>query len=210
VFIKNIKGEKAMKDFYKAMENRRTIRQLSNEALIPQERLEEVVSNALKFTPTAFNAQEQRLVLLMDKKHEWFWNLVKSTLKAIVPAEKFPDSEVRINGFLGGVGTILLYQDTSVTKGLQDAFPAYKDNFPIWAMQSTGMLKYTLWTSLVTEGYGANIQHYTELVEEQANKELKIDPAWKMVGQLPFGKPAQSPDASKTFEPIEKRLIVLK
>ncbi|MCL2579743.1 MAG: nitroreductase family protein [Oscillospiraceae bacterium] len=199
-----------MSDFYKAMENRRTIHQLSKEALVPQERLEQVIGNALKLTPTAFNGQEQRLLLLMDKKHDWFWNLVKSTLKAIVPAENFPGTEARINGFLGGVGTILLYQDTTVTKGLQEAFPIYKDNFPIWAMQATGMLKYTLWTSLVEEGYGANIQHYTELVEAEVNKELNIDPAWKMVGQLPFGKAAQAPDAGKTFETIEKRLIVFK
>jgi len=199
-----------MSDFYKAMENRRTIHQLKKDAIIPQERLEQVIANALKFTPTAFNAQEQRLVLLMDKKHDWFWNLVKSTLKTIVTAENFPDTEARINGFLGGVGTILIYQDTTVIKGLQEAFPTYKDNFPIWAMQATGMLKYTLWTSLVEEGYGANIQHYTELVETEVNKELNIDPEWKMVGQLPFGKAAQAPDAGKTFETIEKRLIVFK
>jgi len=199
-----------MSDFYTAMENRRTTHLLSRETIVPQERLEKVISGALKFTPTAFNAQEQRLVLLMEKKHDWFWNLVKSTLKAIVPAENFPATEARINGFLGGVGTILLYQDTTSIKGLQETFPAYKDNFPIWAMQATGMLKYTLWTSLVEEGFGASIQHYTELVEADVNKELNIDPAWKMVGQLPFGKAAQNPDANKTFEPIEKRLIVLK
>ncbi|MCL2753453.1 MAG: nitroreductase family protein [Defluviitaleaceae bacterium] len=199
-----------MSDFYKIMENRRSILRLSKEALISQERLEEVVGNALKFTPTAFNGQEQRLVLLMDKKHDWFWNLVKSTLKAIVPAENFPSSEDRINGFLGGVGTILFYQDTAVTKGLQETFPIYKDNFPIWAMQSSGMLKYTLWTSLVKEGYGANIQHYTELIEAEVNEELNIDSNWKMVGQLSFGKAAQSPNPNKTFEPIENRLIVIK
>jgi len=199
-----------MSDFYKAMESRRSIHQLSNEALVSQERLEQVIGNALKYSPTAFNAQEQRLVLLMGKRHEWFWNLVKSTLKAIVPAENFPDTEARIDGFLGGVGTILLYQDTTVIKGLQEAYPAYKDNFPIWAMQATGMLKYTLWTSLVEEGYGASIQHYTELVEAEVNKELNIDPSWKMVGQLPFGKAAQAPDAEKTFEPIEERLVILK
>jgi predicted oxidoreductase (fatty acid repression mutant protein) len=45
-------------------------------------------------------------------------------------------------------------------------------------------------------------------VETEVNKELNIDPAWKMMGQLPFGKAAQAPDAGKTFEAIEKRLIV--
>jgi len=199
-----------MNDFFKAMENRRTIHKLSKGPIISEERLEQVVSHALKFTPTAFNGQEQRLVLLLNEKHDWFWNLVKAKLKAIVPEDKYPESEDRINGFLGGEGTILLYQDTSITKGLQDAFPAYSDNFPIWAHQASGMLKYTLWTSLTAEGYGASIQHYTELVEADVNKEITINPAWKMVGQLPFGKSAQAPDANKTFESIEKRLVVIK
>ena len=199
-----------MSELFKAMENRRSIHQLSNHAIISEDRLKEVISHALKFSPTSFNAQEQRLILLLDKKHEWFWDLTKSALKAILPAESYPDSEARINGFQGGVGTILLYQDINVVKGLQESFPMYKDNFPIWAHQASGILKYTLWTSLADEGYGASIQHYSELVEEEVKKELNIDPSWKMVGQLPFGKAASNPDPNKTFEPVEKRLLVLK
>jgi len=47
-------------------------------------------------------------------------------------------------------------------------------------------------------------------VETEVNKELNIDPSWKMVGQISFGKAAQNPDANKTFEPIEKRMLVIK
>ena len=83
-----------MSDFYKAMENRRTIHHLSNEAVISQERLEQVIGNALNFTPTAFNAQEQRLVLLTYEKHVWFWNQVKSALKSHCTRRELP----RISG----------------------------------------------------------------------------------------------------------------
>ena len=197
-------------DFYSAMEARRSIRLLSKEPVISSERLEEVVSHALKFTPTAFNAQEQRLILLLDEKHDWFWNLLKAKLKAIVPADRFPSTEAKLNGFLSGVGTILLYQDTAVIEGLQEKFPTYKDNFPTWAHQASGMLKYTLWTSLTVEGYGASLQHYTELIEEEVQSALGTDRTWKMVGQIPFGKAAESPEADRAFVPLAQRMRVIK
>jgi predicted oxidoreductase (fatty acid repression mutant protein) len=198
-----------MSTFIKAMENRRSIYELSNEFVISKEKTKELIAYALKFTPTAFNAQEQRLVLLLEEKHEWFWNKVKQNLKAIVPPENFPDTEARIDGFLNGAGTILLYQDTAVTKNLQESYPIYKDNFPIWAMQASGMLKYTLWAALAEAGYGANIQHYTEVVESDANKEFGVNSNWKMVGQLVFGKAEGKANAEKTFEPLGTNLIVV-
>jgi len=198
-----------MKDFYSAMENRRSIRVLDREEVIPFERLEEIISHALLFTPTAFNAQEQRTVLLLEERHNWFWNLLKEKLRAIMPSEKFPATESKLAGFAGGVGTILLYQDMDVVRGLKERFPTYRDNFPTWAHQANGMLTYTIWTSLTAEGYGASLQHYTELVEQDVKQELGIHPAWSMTGQMPFGKAAESP-GDKTFEPIEKRTLVFR
>ena len=199
-----------MKDFYTAMKDRRSIHVLSDELVVSQERLEEIISHALMYTPTSFNAQEQRLVLLMGAKHKWFWELAEEKLAAIVPPEQFADTKARIDGFAGGCGTILLYQDMAVVKGLQEAYAIYADNFPIWAQQASGMLKYTLWTALSAEGFGASLQHYTELVEEDVRAELGIDANWKMVGQLPFGKTKVAASADKGFEPIEKRLIICK
>ena len=199
-----------MKNFYNAVENRRSIHTLGKGGMISSERLMEVIHHAMKFSPTAFNAQEQRLVLLEGKRHDWFWNLAKEKLKAVLPADQYPDSEARIDGFLGGDGTILFYQDTTVIKGLQEQFPIYHDNFPIWAYQSSGMMKYILWAGLTEEGYGVNIQHYTELVETDVNHVLGIDKSWKMVGQMPFGKAAATPDANKAFSPIEERVLVFK
>jgi predicted oxidoreductase (fatty acid repression mutant protein) len=46
-------------------------------------------------------------------------------------------------------------------KGLQDKFPLYKDNFPLWSLHSTGMMQYVVWTSFAVEGMGASLQHYS-------------------------------------------------
>jgi len=199
-----------MYNFYKIMESRRSIRVLANEEIITNERLEEIIANAVKFTPTAFNAQEQRVVLLLEDRHSWFWNLLKEKLKTRLPAESFSATEGKLNGLMGGVGTVLIYQDIAVINGLQEKFPTYKDNFPLWAQQSSGMLKYTIWTSLDAEGYGASLQHYTELIEESVSDKLGINKEWKMVGQIPFGKRLQAPDTNKTFEPIVDRMLVFK
>jgi len=198
-----------MNDFYNAMAKRRSIRVLGNEAIISEERLMGLISHAVKCTPTSFNAQEQRVVLLLGKKHEWFWDLTKETLKGMLPAESFPETEEKLNGFRGGVGTLLIYQDSAVVKGLQEAFPSYSDNFPIWANQASGMLEYTLWTSLSNEGYGASLQHYTNLIELAVNKELNINKTWRMMTQIPFGSPKEEA-GEKDFEPIEKRVLTFK
>jgi len=198
-----------MKTFKEAMVNRRTIHVVKNEEVISGEKLKELIDDSMKYCPTAFNAQEQRAVVLMGEKNKWFWAALKEKLRAIVPESDFAETEKRIDGFAGGVGTVLVYQDTAIIKGLQEQYAIYADNFPIWAHQASGMLKYIIWASLSAEGYGASLQHYTELIEEDVRKELGIDASWKMVGQIPFGAPGHAP-YDKGFEDLEKRVLMYK
>ena len=198
---------KTSKSLYDVMKERRSIRVLGKKENISQEALEQVINQALTLTPTAFHAREQRLVLLVGQRHTWFWKLIGEKLKEKLSPEKFPETVQKLKGFQGGVGTILFYQDTKVTKALQERFPTYKENFPHWAREASGMLKYTLWTSLVAEGYGVSLQHYTELIEEEVNTSLQIDPSWKMVGQMPFGEPKEIP-GEKDERPIPGQFLV--
>ena len=194
-------------DLYSVMAQRRSIRVLGNREILSPKDLEALIARALQFSPTAFHAQEQRAVLLLKNQHNWFWNLLENKLRTIVPAENFPDTQKKLKGFAGGVGTIFVYQDTHVTKGLQEKFPAYRDNFPLWAQQASGILKYTLWTSLVAEGYGVSLQHYTELIEEEVQRGLNIPSSWKMMGQIPFGTPEETPE-EKDFMPLDQQFLI--
>ena len=45
------------KDFYTAVKQRRTCYALSKETTIPDERIQELIKNAVKYTPSAFNSQ---------------------------------------------------------------------------------------------------------------------------------------------------------
>ena len=87
-----------------------------------------------------------------------------------MPAEKFSSTEEKINSFDAGYGTILFFEDNSIVEYLQKEFPTYKDNFPIWSQHTSGMHQFVIWTALESEGYGASLQHYNELIEEDVKK----------------------------------------
>ena len=85
----------------------------------------------------------------------------------------------------------------------------YKDNFPIWSQQASGMHQFVIWTSLEIEGFGASLQHYNELIEEDVKKEWDIPNNWKLIAQMPFGKPVIDPD-EKQYKPLEERIKIIK
>jgi uncharacterized protein len=196
-------------DFYAAMKNRRSIYGISKEPGISDERIVEVVEQAVKYAPTAFNSQSGRVVLLLGENHHRLWDITKETLRKIVPPESFPQTEEKINSFHNGYGSVLFLEDQSVIEDLQARFALYKDNFPVWSQHSSGMLQYIVWTSLEMEGLGASLQHYNPLIDEEVKKEWNIPKNWKLIAQMPFGKPA-APAPEKEFMPVQERVKTFK
>jgi predicted oxidoreductase (fatty acid repression mutant protein) len=197
------------KDFFTAIKERRSYYDISPESNIPDERIEELVQEALLHAPSAFNSQSARVVLLLNQHHKKFWSITLEALRKIVPAEKFKPTEDKIASFANGYSTVLFFDDTSVVKELQAKFPTYSDNFPIWAQQANGILQYVVWTSLEIEGLGASLQHYNPLVDDAVKKEWNIADSWQLIAQMPFGVPIESP-GEKSFLPLEDRLVVCK
>ena len=153
--------------FFDAVRNRRTYYSISNETIVPYERIREIVNEAVKHTPSSFNSQSARVVLLLGKHHERLWDIVKAELKKIVPADKFKATEDKIDGaFRSGYGSVLYFEDMEVIGGLQQQFPSYKDNFPVWSNHSAGMLQFVIWTALELEGLGASLQHYNPVIDD--------------------------------------------
>lgn len=196
--------------FFDAVKARRTRYVISNEPVISDDRIQEIVSEALKHTPSAFNSQSARLVVLLGEQHIRLWELVKTELKKIVPEENFKATEEKINGaFRSGYGSILFFEDMAVIEGLQKQFPLYKDAFPMFSSHSGGMIQFVVWTALAEAGLGASLQHYNPVVDDAVKAEWNIPDSWKLLAQMPFGKPIAEP-AEKTFQPIEDRLRVYK
>ncbi|RNB91359.1 nitroreductase family protein [Brevibacillus fluminis] len=196
------------KDFYTAVKERRTYYGISKSSPISDERIKQVVADAVAYTPSAFNSQSARVVLLLGDQHDKVWDITKETLRKMVSADQFAKTEEKINSqFRNGYGTVLYFEDQTVIKGLQEKFASYADNFPTWSQQSSGMLQFVIWTSLEAEGLGASLQHYNPLIDDEVRKTWNLPAEWKLIAQMPFGKPTATP-GEKEFMPFDERFKV--
>ncbi|MGG1664234.1 nitroreductase family protein [Brevibacillus sp. NRS-1366] len=193
------------KDFYTALKDRRSYYGISKESVVSDERIQEVIKEAVKHTPSSFNSQSARVVVLLGEQHDKLWNITKETLRKIVPADSFGPTEDKMNAFGSGYGTVLFFEDQSVIENLQNQFEAYKDNFPIWSQHSSGMLQFVVWTALEIEGFGATLQHYNPLIDDEVKQTWNVPSEWKLIAQMPFGKPTFTP-GEKEFQPLDQRV----
>lgn len=191
-------------------EHRRSYYALTAQSPVTDARIEEMVRFVLKHTPSAFNSQTTRLVLLLHEHHAELWKIVKRALRAIVAEEVFARTEEKIErSFAAGCGTVLFYEDTAAVRALQQRFPQYAGNFPVWSEHTSAMHQLTLWTMLEQAGFGASLQHYNPLIDKDVRSEWHLPEEWRLIAQMPFGLPAETPGA-KTSEPIEARMRVFR
>jgi len=191
------------------MKMRRSRYQLTNKLPISDGELETLIGDVMKQAPSAFNIQSARVVVLIGEKHGALWQIVNDSLRAIVPAEKFTPTEEKIKSFAAAYGTILYFDDTLSTRTLQEQYPAYASNFPIWAEQANGMLQFAVWTALAEKGIGASLQHYNPLIDEAVKTKFSLPNSWKLIAQMPFGV-SVGEDTEKTFLPLAERLQIQK
>jgi hypothetical protein len=191
-------------DFLKIIENRRSYYDINKLSTISDKEIQQIVEDTIKYVPSAFNSQSGRVVLLLDDQHDDLWNIVENSLKAVVPSDRFGKTKEKINSFRRGYGTLLFFEDIDTVKSLQDKFPSYAHNFPLWSQQSSGMLQFAIWVALEAQGLGASLQHYNELIEKKIKENWNIDENWQLISQMPFGKPASEP-GEKDFLPIDLR-----
>ena len=196
-----------MNEFIKTLEKRRSIYKLDKNICISHERVQAIVEHALKHTPSAFNSQSARVVILFNHHHDNLWDTTKNIIKDVVPTESFSQAQEKLNDFKAAAGTILFYDDINIVKNLQNSFPMYADNFPIWAQQANGMLQSNIWAALAQEGVGASLQHYNPLIDEAVSIQLNIEKNWKLVAQMPFGNQTSQPK-EKEFVSVTERIRV--
>ncbi|AOM37074.1 nitroreductase family protein [Enterococcus faecium] len=187
-----------MTTFTDTLKNRRSIYHLGRNVSLSNEELTTLIKEAIKESPTAFNAQSTRAVILFGDAHEKLWEITEEALRPLTPAEAFPNTQNKLAGFKNGYGTVLFFKDTDVVKGLQEQFELYADNFPDWSEQSDGIATANTWVALVDKGLGANLQHYNPVIDEAVAKEWNIPSNWKLRSQLVFGSP-ETPAGEKEY-----------
>lgn len=194
-----------MKSYLETIKSRRSIYSIEKSSPIPDEQIVELVQQAVLHTPSSFNMQGSRAVVLFGEHHDRLWSIVLETLRGKVPVNQFAQTEKKIQSFANGHGTVLFFDDTAVTNQYGEKFALYKENFPIWAQQSNGILQYNVWNLLEDAGLGATIQHYNPLIDEAVRREWSLPESWLLIAQMPFGTPAGEP-GEKSFQPVEERM----
>ncbi|EEY93618.1 nitroreductase family protein [Acinetobacter junii SH205] len=187
-----------MSNFLNSIKARRTIYAIGKNVTVDQAKIEETICEAVKQSPSAFNSQTSRVVTLYGESHTNFWNIVRETLRKIVPAEAFEGTNQKIDSFSAGFGTALFYEDQDVVKGLQEQFALYADNFPVWSEHSSAIAQFATWTALSEIGIGASLQHYNPIVDAEVAETYDIPANWKLRAQLVFGS-IEAPAGDKPF-----------
>ena len=173
-------------------QNRRSVYALGKNLPISEQEALEIIDNAVKHSPSAFNSQTAHAVVLLGENHQKLWDITFGELEKFLPNEEAKAAtKGKIDSFSAAYGTILFFEDHDVVKGLQEQFPAYANNFPIWSEQSTGIASFAVWNALAEAGVGANIQHYNPVIDEKVAAEWNIPANLVLRAQMPFGEKLQ-------------------
>lgn len=177
---------------------RRTQYAIGKELPISEAEVEALIQQAVRLSPSSFNSQSSRAVILFGAAHEKLWNITRETLRPQVPADAFASTDAKMDAFAAGAGSVLFFEDHDTIRELQRKFPLYADNFPTFAEHSAGMAQFAVWTALADVGIGASLQHYNPLIDAEVARTWSLPAAWKLRAQMPFGSNEQ-PFGDKTF-----------
>jgi predicted oxidoreductase (fatty acid repression mutant protein) len=190
-----------------AFDERRSIYALGNNLPVDSRAIVNIAERVLLHTPSAFNSQSSRLVVLFGERHQQLWDIAEDKLRQAVGEGDFTSSKQKMDSFKAAAGTVLFYEDKEVTQALQDKFALYADKFPLWAHQTSAMHQYAMWTELRTLDVGASLQHYNPLIDDEVAAIFEISEHWQLIAQMPFGNIIE-PAGKKTYQPLNERMKV--
>ena len=88
--------------------NRRSIYALGDNLSQTPEEIFDLVKQTVKNSPTAFNSQTVRAVVLFGKSSDKVWEIVEDALRKIAKSpDAFEQTKAKIDSFKAGYGTIL-------------------------------------------------------------------------------------------------------
>lgn len=178
---------------------RRSIYALGDNITISPDEIFDLVKTTVRNSPSAFNSQTVRAVVLFGKNSDKVWDIVEETLQNIVkdPAT-FQKTKDKIATFRAGYGTILFLTDTKIVHQLEEQFPSYADNFKDWSEQALGGAQQAVWTALAEHNIGASLQHYNPLIDEAIHQAFDLPETWKLRAEMPFGS-IETPAGEKDY-----------
>lgn len=168
--------------------NRRSIYALGDNLSQTPEEIFDLVKQTIKNSPTAFNSQTVRAVVLFGKSSDKVWEIVEDALRKIAKSpDAFEQTKSKIDSFKAGYGTILYFTDTTIVHQLENDYPSYAANFANWAEQGLGGAQQAVWTALAEQGVGASLQHYNPLIDDAIHQVFNLPTDWQLRAEMPFG-----------------------
>ena len=193
--------------FLDSIRKRRSIYHIGKNVSLSQQQIVELIETAVEQSPSSFNSQSSRAVILFGQYHQDFWQIVTDALRNIVPAEAFEATNTKLASFAAGFGTVLFFEDQDIIANLQEQFELYADNFPVWSEHSTGIAQFAVWSTLANQQIGASLQHYNPIVDDAVKARFNIPSSWKLRAQMPFGS-VESPAGDKNYMQRDERFKV--
>ncbi|KAG8342319.1 putative Nitroreductase family [Trypanosoma vivax] len=189
---------------------RRSVYNLSNELPLAEDKVVELIKEAVRECPSAFNSQSSRVVILLGQEHKKLWTTIQQKMEVELDAKTYNILKDKVeHGILTAAGSVLFFEDMDTVHSLQQKFPRYTDALPQWSEHASGMAQFAVWTALAQKGIGASLQHFNSFIDEAATAGWNLPSSWRLCAQMPFGKPLTKP-GEKTYIPDEDRFIVLK
>ncbi|CCH46941.1 hypothetical protein BN7_6547 [Wickerhamomyces ciferrii] len=186
--------------FLKTITARRTHYALKN--TLPEgvtiDNVQSIVQDIVKYTPTSFNSQSIRAIIITGELHKKVWDQVVNAIEGD-SGKKRPTS-IRDEAY----GSVIFAIDSDVTKKFQEQFAFIASLFPDFDLTSNGAAQINSWAALQEIGLGGHLQHYNAAVKAALGD--KIPESWNVEAQLVFGTPVSQP-YEKTF--IENEVKVL-
>lgn len=196
--------------FNKLTAQRRSIYALGDQLTNSPEEIYDLIITAIKNSPTAFNSQTVRAVVLFGKSSDKVWDIVEVALKEVVKdPQAFAKTQQKIASFRAGFGTVLFLTETDTVHELEKQFPAYADNFADWAEQGIGGAQQAVWTALAEQQIGASLQHYNPLIDDAIHQAFNLPDSWQLRAEMPFGS-IEAPAGNKDFRNDSEKFKLIK
>src|SRR3546814_1791095 len=113
--------------FLDALKQRSTQYSLGRNLSAPKDELLSLIQEAVKHSPSSFNSQSSRALVLFGAESDKLWRLAVDEVRKVAPPESFAQTEAKLNSFAAGVGTVLFFEDQDVVRSLQEKFALYAD-----------------------------------------------------------------------------------
>ncbi|MDF9761183.1 putative oxidoreductase (fatty acid repression mutant protein) [Peribacillus simplex] len=96
-------------DFLCSIEDRRSYYSLSKVSVVSDKRIKEVIDHAVQHSPSAFDSQSARVIVLSGQSHDQIWDITRETLRKTAGDKDFGKTVEKIKSFKNGYGMVLFF-----------------------------------------------------------------------------------------------------